>query len=149
MEKTLWQRLADAAELPVPYRDEAQRELKRLQSMGAVATDSFATEHRAKLPVLPEPALVLHVAPNGNDAAAGTEAAPLATLAGARDALRKWRASAGGSLPNGGAVWSFMAVSMPSRIRSGCSKRTRAPRPHRSFTKRRPVRSRCSAVVSG
>jgi hypothetical protein len=102
-EKSLWQRLADAAELPVPYRDEARRELKRLQSMGAVATDSPDTEHRAKLPALPEPALVLHVAPRGDDTAAGTESAPLATLAGARDALRKRRASSGGSLPNGGA----------------------------------------------
>lgn len=39
----------------------------------------------------PLPAAVIYVAPNGNDSAAGSEAAPLATLAGARDKIRKLR----------------------------------------------------------
>lgn len=37
-------------------------------------------------------AVEFHVAPGGSDAAAGTAARPLATLAGARDAVRAWRA---------------------------------------------------------
>ena len=36
------------------------------------------TGHRAELPALPAPALVLHVAPRGDDAASGAESAPLA-----------------------------------------------------------------------
>lgn len=43
---------------------------------------------------------VLHVAPGGSDAAEGTEAAPLGTLAGARDAIRRMRT--GRRLPAGG-----------------------------------------------
>ncbi|WP_329371419.1 right-handed parallel beta-helix repeat-containing protein [Streptomyces sp. NBC_00669] len=39
----------------------------------------------------PEPVRQFFVAPGGNDTAPGTRAAPLATLEGARDAIRKWR----------------------------------------------------------
>lgn len=102
-QKSLWQRLADAMELPEPYRAEARRELQNLQSGETDAAKRFTAEHRVTLPSLPEPALVLHVAPDGNDQAAGSATAPLASLAGARDALRKWRASSGNSLPTGGA----------------------------------------------
>jgi hypothetical protein len=49
---------------------------------------------------------VLHVAPKGDDANPGTDAKPLATPAGARDALRTYRAKNGG-LPPGGAVIEF------------------------------------------
>jgi hypothetical protein len=103
LQKTLWQRLADAAELPEPYRAEARRELTGLQSGEPDAAKRFTSEHRVALPTLPEPALVLHVAPDGNDQAAGSATAPLASLTGARDALRKWRASSGDTLPLGGA----------------------------------------------
>lgn len=41
-------------------------------------------------------ALTLHVAPNGNDAAAGTADAPLASLHGARDRIRALKADGGG-----------------------------------------------------
>jgi len=49
----------------------------------------------------------LFVAPGGSDANPGTREKPLATPAGARDALRKIRASNGGTLPEGGAVVEF------------------------------------------
>ena len=45
---------------------------------------------------------MLYVAPNGDDTQPGTNDEPLATLAGARDAIRKVRAEAGGQLPAGG-----------------------------------------------
>ncbi len=54
------------------------------------------------LPTLPAPAVVLHVAPHGDDTASGTEAAPLASLTGARNAVRKLRAANGGAVPAGG-----------------------------------------------
>ncbi|MBM4090783.1 MAG: right-handed parallel beta-helix repeat-containing protein, partial [Planctomycetes bacterium] len=99
----IWQRLAEDGSAPRGYRDEALRYLAgaRRVSQGLPTADPSA--HRARLPELPEPAHVLHVAPHGDDAAAGTEAAPLASLEGARDALRKLRADRGGTLPAGGA----------------------------------------------
>jgi hypothetical protein len=45
----------------------------------------------ALTPVLPAAPLVLHVATNGKDTATGTQEAPLATLAGARDKIRQLR----------------------------------------------------------
>jgi hypothetical protein len=62
------------------------------------------------LPLLPAEALVLHVAPQGNDAWSGRLAAPLAdktdgplaTLAQARDRIRKLKSA--GPLPQGGIV---------------------------------------------
>ncbi len=47
----------------------------------------------------------LYVAPNGDDAAAGTKQKPLATLAGARDAVRKLIAADGGTLKKPVAVY--------------------------------------------
>lgn len=49
---------------------------------------------------------VLHVSPGGDDANPGTSAKPLATPAGARDALRKYRAK-NGALPPGGVAIEF------------------------------------------
>ena len=62
------------------------------------AVSAFAAEQdaqlassasRTPLPAFPEPAVVLYVAPNGSDAAAGTIEQPLATLDAARDTLRQ------------------------------------------------------------
>ncbi|MBU0607860.1 MAG: right-handed parallel beta-helix repeat-containing protein, partial [Armatimonadetes bacterium] len=44
----------------------------------------------------PVAAAEFHVAPGGSDTAAGTAARPLATLAGARDAVRAWKKRGGG-----------------------------------------------------
>ncbi|HPM79231.1 MAG TPA: right-handed parallel beta-helix repeat-containing protein [Candidatus Anammoximicrobium sp.] len=98
----IWQRLAEDAAAPLGYRDEARRRIAetRRAAQGLPAGDGAG--HRAELPELPPPAAVLHVAPRGDDADGGTEAAPLATLAGARDAIRKLRAGRGGALPAGG-----------------------------------------------
>jgi hypothetical protein len=98
----IWQSLANDDSAPQGCRDEARRRMAetRRVAQGLPAGDSV--EHRAELPVLSAPAFVLHVAPRGDDAANGTEAAPLATLAGARNAIRKLRASHGGVLPVGG-----------------------------------------------
>ena len=48
-------------------------------------------------------AIQIHVAPHGNDAAPGTPAAPLRTLEGARDALRRARAARPDAFAQGGA----------------------------------------------
>ncbi len=56
---------------------------------------------RTQLPDWPEPAVVLHVAPDGADDAAGTAEQPFATLEGARDALRTLKSE--GRLAEGGA----------------------------------------------
>jgi len=52
------------------------------------------------VPLVAAHAVTLHVAPNGNDAGAGTESQPFATLTRARDAVRALRQ--GGALPQGG-----------------------------------------------
>ena len=57
---------------------------------------------RAQLPESPEPAVVLYVAPDGSDAAPGTQEQPFATLERARDALRQLKQE--GTLAQGGAT---------------------------------------------
>jgi len=54
------------------------------------------------LPSLPNPAVVFHVAPAGNDENEGSEAKPFLTLARARDAVRALKKSHGDTLPKGG-----------------------------------------------
>ena len=49
----------------------------------------------------------IFVSPNGDDANPGTRSLPVATPAGARDALRKAREANGGALPKGGAAVEF------------------------------------------
>jgi len=98
----IWQRLAEDAAAPNGYRDEARRCIAEATRVAQGLPASDRDGHRAELPALPVPAFVLHVAPRGDDAARGTEAAPLATLAGARNAVRKLRAGNGGTLPAGG-----------------------------------------------
>ncbi len=76
---------------------ERRSEMERL-AQGQPARDPAAS--RTKLRELPEPGATFFVAPDGDDSAAGTEAAPFATLARARDAIRELRAE--GELPVGG-----------------------------------------------
>ena len=54
------------------------------------------------MPTLPAPAVAFHVAPTGDDAADGSEGKPFRTLEKARDAVRAFRQSHGGTLPKGG-----------------------------------------------
>ena len=87
----IWQRLAEDSSAPLSYRDEARRRIDEARRMAQGLPARDQAEYRAELPALPAPAVVLHVAPHGDDAASGTEAAPLATLTGARDAVRRLR----------------------------------------------------------
>ncbi len=82
---------------------EEQREsIRRL----AEGRDPWTVERtRTPLPDRPAPGLTLHVAPGGDDEADGSESAPLATFAGARDAIRAHRDEEG--LPDGGVVVRF------------------------------------------
>lgn len=57
---------------------------------------------RTALPSRPKPGFTLHVAPHGDDQAAGSETAPLATLVGARDKIREHRRNE--DLPEGGVL---------------------------------------------
>lgn len=79
--------------------EERSAELLRLEQ-GLPRRDP--TANRTHLPPMPEPGLELYVAPDGNDRAAGTKDEPLATVAGARDAIRERRRA--GGLPPGGVV---------------------------------------------
>ncbi len=97
-----WQRLAADAKVPQFYRDTARRcivEADR-RKQGLPGRDPAA--YRVQLPVLPEPAVVLHVAPAGSDDGDGSEARPFRTIERARDAVRTLKKSCGGVLPKGG-----------------------------------------------
>lgn len=82
-----------------------RRELERVMN-GAQLTMSSDQRWR-NLPWDDVPTL-LYVSPTGDDAAVGTKTAPLKTLAGARDRLRRLRAGNDGKLP-GGAIVTFLA----------------------------------------
>ncbi len=77
------------------HRDEARRALDVLRAASGAAGPRLAPE-----PAFPRPGLVLHVAPRGDDTHPGTSEKPLATLEGARDAIRTLRRE--GGLPRGG-----------------------------------------------
>lgn len=77
------------------HRDEARR------ALAALRDPSLATGPRlSPAPAFPKPGIVLHVAPGGSDTNPGTRERPLATLEGARDAIRGLRRK--GGLPRGG-----------------------------------------------
>jgi len=93
--KTIWQRLADDATLLRFHRDTARRRILELPARDPA-------QHRIQLPELPEPTVVFHVAPSGNDFAKGSAEKPFRTLECARDAIRKLKKTHGGTLPKGG-----------------------------------------------
>ena len=76
---------------------ERQAETRRLLA-GLPRRDP--TTSRTKLSDLPKPGATFYVATDGNDTNAGTEAAPFASLARARDAIAERKQS--GELPQGG-----------------------------------------------
>ncbi len=98
----IWQSLADDNAAPTAYRDAARRQIMVMERTAKNLPPWDRDAHRTTLPVVPTPAVVLHVAPHGSDTAKGTNSAPLATLAGARDLIRRLRAGSGGRLPVGG-----------------------------------------------
>lgn len=92
-----WERLASDAGLPELYRDTARRRMEEAKQLSQGVAGP-----RASLPVLPEPAVVLYVAPMGTEAGDGSEAGPFGALEKARDAVRALKKSHGGTLPKGG-----------------------------------------------
>ena len=93
-------RLAGLPDLPAHHRHEAEERKREVQRISQGLPPRDPSEHRVKLPSFPKPAVTFHVSPKGNDRNAGTEAEPFASLEGARDAIRRLRASRG--LPKGG-----------------------------------------------
>lgn len=79
-------------------RDALIREGRDGIRFGALADDDGHVRHH-EVPALPVPGRRLFVSPTGDDAAAGTEDAPLATLVAARDRVREIRKR---GLPPGG-----------------------------------------------
>ena len=93
-------KLKAMTDAPKHHRQEAAERIEELQRVGRglPARDPKAT--RVKIPPFPTPAVTLHVAPTGADSNPGSAARPLATLEGARDAIRKLKAAK--PLPAGG-----------------------------------------------
>jgi len=112
-----WQRLAADAALPSAHRATALRRIAETErrQKGLPARDPAA--YRARLPVLPEPAAVFHVANGGATAAAGagSEAKPFRTLAQARHAIRDLKKANGGKLPKGGVRVAIRGGVYPAR----------------------------------
>ncbi|MCX5646384.1 MAG: right-handed parallel beta-helix repeat-containing protein [Phycisphaerae bacterium] len=98
----MWERVASDTGLPPLHRDTARRRLAEAQRLRQGLAGRDPAAYRAELPVLPEPAVVLHVAPTGTDATDGSEARPFGSLERARDAVRALKKSNGGTLLKGG-----------------------------------------------
>jgi len=99
---TAWKRLAGDVTLPLVHRDVARGRIARAQRVRKGLTPHDPVTHRVTLPVLPNGAVVLHVAPAARAGGDGTVARPLTSLVAARDAIRAMRKSSGGKLPAGG-----------------------------------------------
>ncbi len=108
-----WDHLAADATLPALYRDSARRRIAETQRLQQGLPQRDPAAYRVQLPALPAPAVVFHVAPAGDDAADGSEEKPFRTLEKARDAMRAWKQSHGGTLPKGGAKIAIGGGSYP------------------------------------
>jgi hypothetical protein len=97
-----WERLAHDTTLPRFHRDAAGRRISETERLRQGLAGRDPAAYQARLPVLPEPAVVFHVAPDGNDTADGSQARPFRTVERARDAVRELKKSHGGFLPKGG-----------------------------------------------
>lgn len=97
-----WERLASDATLPQLHRDNARRRLEEAQRLRQGLPPRDPATYRVKLPVLPVPAAIFHVAPKGRDTADGSEENPFCILEKARDAVRTLKKSRDGTLPEGG-----------------------------------------------
>ncbi|NLS97240.1 MAG: hypothetical protein GXX96_34310 [Planctomycetaceae bacterium] len=82
------------------HRTEAQERSAEVRRLTAGMPRRDPTATRTRLPQLPEPGATYYVATDGSDTNPGTETAPFASLARARDAVAE-RKRAGG-LPKGG-----------------------------------------------
>ncbi|NOZ19504.1 MAG: hypothetical protein GXP25_00285 [Planctomycetes bacterium] len=113
-------------------------ELKRIQK-GLPARDPAAT--RVKVPALPKPAIVFHVATNGSDKNPGTLDRPFATLDRARDAIREKKKE--GALPAGGATVYVRGgrhkVTKTFELTEADSGTEKAPVVYRAYASEKPV----------
>ncbi len=105
--------LDDAALIPL-HRWEAEEAASAAGRLVRGLPPRDPADHRTRIS-LPQPSVRFYVAPNGNDAFPGTVDQPLATLEGARDAVRRLKIES--ALPEGG-----VAV----MIRGGTYPRTKA-----------------------
>ncbi|MBT4814436.1 MAG: LamG domain-containing protein, partial [Lentisphaerae bacterium] len=85
-------KISSTTDYPATHRHEAAECVKEIDRVakGLSARDPLAT--RTKVPRITTFAAEVYVAPGGSDANDGTRASPLATLQGARDAVRAIRA---------------------------------------------------------
>ncbi|MFH1498192.1 MAG: right-handed parallel beta-helix repeat-containing protein [Verrucomicrobiota bacterium] len=97
-----WERMAGDSTLPRFFRDTAGRRISQTERLRQGLAGRDPAAYRARLPVLPEPAVVFHVAPDGDDKADGSQAKPFRTFEKARDAVRELKNSHSGALPKGG-----------------------------------------------
>ncbi|MBP7050550.1 MAG: right-handed parallel beta-helix repeat-containing protein [Phycisphaerae bacterium] len=97
-----WRRAAADSTIPQFFRDTAQRCIveEERRKQGLPGRDPAA--YRVRLPALPEPAVVFHVAPAAGDDGDGSRARPFRSVEKARDAVRALRRSQGSKLPRGG-----------------------------------------------
>jgi len=94
--------LAARAEVPLHFRLEATERRASMERLAAGQPEFDPSAGRVQRPPAPEPSITLHVSTSGDDGNAGTREQPLATLQGARDAIRRLRSQQG--LPAGGAT---------------------------------------------
>ncbi|HOW68352.1 MAG TPA: right-handed parallel beta-helix repeat-containing protein [Candidatus Paceibacterota bacterium] len=97
-----WRQLAENPVVPGWLRDLAQRRALETERGSKGLPERDPALYRVTLPVLPDPAVVFHVSPDGSDAADGSRNRPFKSLAKARDAIRDLKKSKAGLLPIGG-----------------------------------------------
>ncbi len=97
-----YEKVAALSDAPAHHRWEACCRLDEIGRRQAGLAPRYQQAGRVWLPALPPPGLVLHVSPRGDDASPGTRRRPLASLEGARDAIRALRQR--GPLPDGGVL---------------------------------------------
>lgn len=97
--KQAYENLARDGRLIPLHRWEAQEAASAMDRVARGLPPRDPVEHRTRVH-LPQPATRLYVAPDGDDASPGTADRPLATLEGARDAVRRLKTGSG--LPEGG-----------------------------------------------
>jgi hypothetical protein len=101
-----WEQLMGDNTMPTWQRDFARRRCAETKRILKGLPGRNPNDYRVELPSLPEPSVAFHVSTNGDDTHNGSEAHPFASVARARDAIREYKKSHGGSLPKGGAkVW--------------------------------------------
>ncbi|HNS20310.1 MAG TPA: right-handed parallel beta-helix repeat-containing protein [Sedimentisphaerales bacterium] len=138
-----WRRAAADATVPPFFRDTAQRCLAEAERRKRGLPGRDPAAYRVQLPMLPEPAVVFHVAPAGTDDGDGSKTRPFGSVEKARDAVRALRESQGGKLPRGGvkiviAGGSYL-VERPLALASGDSGTKDSPVVYMAETGQTPV----------